>query len=139
MKFSFLVFKFPDQLPGLLWRPRSSWVGRDSRNVNTACVQFNEEEHIQCPQPDGFYCEEVCGQKLFFVMCHQMSPTDRAATNQSWQDSVLLKYVPDACARYSETQLEHFPFDLAISPAWILLCQAQNQTFKFLINKRSLY
>jgi len=66
-----------------------------------------------------------------------MSPTDRAATNRSWQDSVLLKYVPDGCARYFETQLEQFPFDLAVSPARVLFGQAQDQFFKFLVDGRS--
>jgi hypothetical protein len=56
MKFILPVFHLPDQLPGLLRRPRSIRIRCDTRNVYTACAQFNEEEHIQCLQLNGFYC-----------------------------------------------------------------------------------
>lgn len=45
-KRSITIGKFPDQLPGLLSNPELIGIGGDSGKVNTARVQFDEEEHV---------------------------------------------------------------------------------------------
>jgi hypothetical protein len=41
-------------------------------------TQFNEKEHIECLKKDCFHCEKIARQDLFFVVGHQMTPTNGA-------------------------------------------------------------
>src|SRR6266496_5359234 len=99
----------------------------------TTCAQFNEEEHIQCLQLNGFYCEEISSQDLLFGVQHQMTPTDRSTTNRSRRDVVSSQYVLDRCARYFAAQLDKFSLNLAVSSMRVLFCQVQDQAFKIVI------
>ena len=50
-----------EQVAGLLGDPGSIGVGRHAGQVDPAGGQFDEEQHIQPPQPDGVDREEVAG------------------------------------------------------------------------------
>ena len=58
-KGSRLVFKRPTKLTHLLVDPAGGWMFRTTGNVDTTRAQFNEEEDINCFQPERFDGEKV--------------------------------------------------------------------------------
>jgi len=65
--------------------------------VYSACAKFDEEEYIECSQLDGFHCEEIYRQNLFFAVQHQMTPTDGSTTNGNEQDMMSAQRFLDRC------------------------------------------
>ena len=57
----FSLGKLPNQLPGLLSDPDLIGIGCDTGEMDAARTQLDEEEHVNGPQQDGFYCEKVTG------------------------------------------------------------------------------
>ena len=57
----FSLGKLPNQLPGLLRHPDLIGIGGDTGEMDAASTQFDEEEHVNGLQQDGFYCEKVTG------------------------------------------------------------------------------
>ena len=55
----FSVGKFPNQLPGLLRNPDLIGVGGNTRKMDAARPQFNEEKHVYSLKKDSFHCEEI--------------------------------------------------------------------------------
>src|SRR5512132_3895658 len=53
------LVEYQEQVPGLLGDPGAIRVGRHPGQVDPPGVQFDEEQHIQPPQPDGVDGEEV--------------------------------------------------------------------------------
>lgn len=66
-KGGFSVFEFPYQLSGWLAGPHFIWISRHASQMHPACTQFDEEEHLQGLQPDGFDGEEITGQDLLLA------------------------------------------------------------------------
>jgi hypothetical protein len=58
---SALFAQHQQQVAGLLGDPLAVRVGGDAGQVHPAGVQFDEEQHIQPPQPDAVDGEEVAG------------------------------------------------------------------------------
>jgi len=84
----FSGIKLPNQLSGLLGDPDIIGVVRNAGEMHSAGAEFDEEEHIEGLQADGFEGEEVAGQDLIFVMAHEVTPGDGAAANACREDPV---------------------------------------------------
>jgi hypothetical protein len=61
--------------------------------MNLSSTQFNEEEHIDSLKPDSFHSEEVASQDLFFVVAHQVTPTNGSIANGCWLDSMTVENI----------------------------------------------
>ena len=61
-----MVFKCPTQLARLLRDPGGSGMLGTPREVDTAHAQFDEEEHVDRFQSQGFDGEKVTGQHLVY-------------------------------------------------------------------------
>jgi len=75
-------------LPGLLSNPGLIGIACHTSKMNASRTQFNEEEYINGLKPDGIYGEKIARQDLFFVVGHQMTPSDRAIANRYWLNSM---------------------------------------------------
>ena len=134
----FSIRKSPNQLPGLLSNPELIRVGGDACKMNLTRTQFDEEEHIESLQQDGFHSEEVAGQDLIFVVCHQMAPTNGAITNRSGLDAIpdeagealAVENIANGWLRNLETQLDECTSDFAVTPTGVLKGKAENQFLK---------
>jgi hypothetical protein len=51
-----------------LGNPNLIGIGGDTRKMDAARTQFDEEEHIDGLKQDGFYGEKIAGKNLFFVV-----------------------------------------------------------------------
>jgi hypothetical protein len=56
------VIQLNHEIAGLLGHPRASRMGRDTSQVHPPAAQFDDEQHIQPPQPNSVDGEEVAGQ-----------------------------------------------------------------------------
>ena len=128
----FSLGKFPNQLPGLLRNPDLIGVGGDTRKMNLARTQFDEEEYIDGLEPDSFDSEKIASQDLILVVGHEMTPTDGAISNKCWLDTVTTEHIAYRWLRNLAAQLEKFTHNLAISHARVLLSDLDYQVFSFL-------
>ena len=139
----FSVGKFPNQLPGLLRNPDLIGVGGDTSKMDAARAQFNEEKHVHGLKKDSFHCEKVTRQDLFFVVGHQMTPTNGSIPNRRWLDTIpdeagealTVKHISNRCQGDLEAQLEKFAHNLAITQAGVLSSETENQAFSFLADQ----
>lgn len=130
----FSVGKFPNQLPGLLRNPDLIGVGGDTSKMDTARAQFNEEKHVHGLKKDSFHCEKVTRQDLFFVVGHQMTPTNGSIPNRRWLDTIpdeagealTVKHISNRCQGDLEAQLEKFAHNLAITQAGVLSSETED-------------
>jgi hypothetical protein len=60
-------------------------------------------------------------------MAHEVMPTNRAAANACREALVAVEHIANGCLGCLIIQFQEFAFDLAISPAWVLLCKADDQ------------
>lgn len=65
--------------------------------MHLAGAEFEEQEHIEGLQADGFQGEEVAGQDLVLVMAHEVTPTDGAAANACREDPVAFEHIANGC------------------------------------------
>ena len=47
------VIQLNQEIAGLLGHPQASRMGRDTSQVHPPAAQFDDEQHLQPPQPDG--------------------------------------------------------------------------------------
>ena len=128
----FSLGKRPNQLSSLLSDPNLIGMGGDTSEMNLARAQFDEEEHVDGLQPDGFHGKKVTGQDLFLVMGHELPPTNGAVANRSGENAVTVEDVAHGCQGNLETQFEQFTHNLAITEAGVLSSETENETFNLL-------
>jgi len=133
----FSVGKFPNQLPGLLRNPDLIGVGSDTSKMDVARPQFNEEKHVFGLKKDSFHSEEITRQDLFFVVGHQMTPTNGSIPNRRWLDTITVEHISNRCQGDLKAQLEKFSHNLAITQAGVLSSKTENQVFSFLADRWS--
>ena len=121
----------------MLGEPDIVGVVSDASEMHLAGAEFDKEEHVEGLQADSLQGEKVAGQDLIFVMAHEVTPTDGTVANACREYPVAVEHIANGCLGCLVTQLQEFAFDLAISPAWVLLCKAENQIFKLLVYVRS--
>jgi len=131
----FSVGKFPNQLPGLLRNPDLIGVGGDTSKMDAARPQFNEEKHVYGLKKDSFHCEEITRQDLFFVVGHEMTPTNGSIPNRHWLNTASIEHIAYCCQGDLEAQLEKFTHNLAVSQAGVLSSETENQAFSFLADR----
>jgi hypothetical protein len=126
LKGLFSVGKLPNQLPGLLRNPDLIGVGGDTGKMNLARTQFDEKEHVDGLKPDGFHCEKVTRQDLFFVVGYQMTPTNGSIPNRRWLDTITIEHISNRCQGDLEAQLEKFTHNLAVTQAGVLSSETED-------------
>ena len=124
----FSVGKFPNQLPGLLRNLDLIGVGGDTSKMDAARPQFNEEKHVDGLKKDSFHCEEITRQDLFFVVGHQMTPTNGSIADRRWLDTITIKHISNRCQGDLEAQLEKFTHNLAVTKAGVLSSETEDYT-----------
>ncbi len=107
-------------------------MGGDTSEMNLARAQFDEEEHVDGLQPDGFHGKKVTGQDLLLVMGHELPPTNGAVANWSGENVVTVEDVAHGCQGNLETQFEQFTHNLAITKAGVLSSEKENQVLNLL-------
>ena len=117
----FSLRKFPNQLPGLLSNPDLIGIGGDTGKMNATRSQFDEEEHIECLKKGCFYCEKITRQDLFFVVGHEMTPSNGPISDRCRENTITTEYISNRCQGNCEAQLEEFTQNLAVTHAGILL------------------
>ena len=115
----------------MLGDPHLIGVGGDASEMDTARTQFYEEEYVNGLKQDGFYGEKITRKDLFFVVGHQVTPTNGSVTNRRWLDAVTVENVANGWLRNLETQLDEFALDFAIAPTRVLPGKTENQFLKF--------
>lgn len=128
----FSVGKLPNQLPGLLRNPDLIRVGGDTSKMDTARPQFNEEKHVSGLKKDSFHCEEITRQDLFFVVGHELTPTNGSISNRRWLNTTSIEHIAYCCQGDPDAQLEKFTHNLAVSQTGVLSSETENQAFCFL-------
>jgi hypothetical protein len=122
----FSLGKLPNPLPGLLSHPDRIGIGFDTGEMASARTQFDEEEHVNGLQQDGFHGEKVTGQNLILVMGHEMTLTQGAIANRSGENAVTIENVANGWLRDLETQLEECSSDFTVTPTGFLLGETEN-------------
>lgn len=103
--------------------------------MDAARPQFNEEKHVYGLKKDSFHCEEITRQNLFFVVGHEMTPTNGSIPNRRWLNTASIEHIAHCCQRGLEAQLEEFTHNLAVSQAGVLSSETENQAFSFLADR----
>jgi hypothetical protein len=93
------LVEYQEQVPGLLGDPGTIRVGRHPGQVDPPGVQFDEEQHLQPPQPDGFDGEagrrrrslQPAGTATPARLCSPAAGQDRARGGGVWRGSRLLR------------------------------------------------
>jgi hypothetical protein len=70
----------PDKLPGLLGCPTPIRVGAATGEVDAACVEFDEEEHVQATEPERLDGEEITRDHRLGVRTKELAPVELGAS-----------------------------------------------------------
>ena len=87
-----LVPQHQQQVPGLLGDPAAVGVGGHAGQVDPPGVQFDEEQHVQPPQPHRLDGEEVAGDDPGGLLAQERPPgasARRGAGSSPWRRSVV--------------------------------------------------
>ncbi len=68
------VAQVPNELTGLLRNPGTIRMGGAASQVDTTGAEFDEEEHIQCFQANGFDSGEITRQQLLPIVFQKGAP-----------------------------------------------------------------
>src|SRR6266542_553783 len=63
----------------LLGHPGTGWIGRAARQMDTAALEFDEEEHIEAPKRECLDGEEVAGEHGCGLPAEELSPAQPRA------------------------------------------------------------
>jgi hypothetical protein len=74
-------------------KDRASWAQAKER-MHPTRSQFDEEQNIQPLQPKRIHCEEIAGQDLLLIMCHEMPPTLGPTACCRRLNGVTFEYIP---------------------------------------------
>jgi hypothetical protein len=116
----------PGKLSCLLGCPTPIGVGAAAREVHTPRAEFDEEEHIQAPEPEGLDGEEVARDDRRGVGRQELAPAELGAS-AGRRDAALPEDLGDRRRRHSLTDTCQLADDPLISPARVLTCKTQNQ------------
>jgi hypothetical protein len=100
--------------------------------MDTAGVQLDEEQHVQSPQPDGVDGEEVAGQDPRGLLTQERLPR-RAHPSRRGIKPVAAQGGADGGSRDLDTQPEQLALDTLVTPARILLSEADDQRLQVLV------
>ena len=111
--------EFIGQIPGLLDRPCSRWVSRDSGHVHLPGVQLDEEQDVEPPEQHGVHGEEVASQHCRGLGSQELTPR-RTGPVRRGGEAVALEDVPDTRRGQVDAQDRKLPVDPAIAPGRVL-------------------
>ena len=116
-----LVFKSPAELACLLGNPGRSRMLCAAREVDAACAQFNEEEHVDRFEPQGFDGEEIAGDELILVMVEK-SALRKSAVSPLWgrRNAMPLEEITDSRAIDGVAEFDQFAFNMVVAPTTVL-------------------
>ena len=118
--------KRQQQVAGLLGDPGAVRVGRHPGQVDSAGVQFDEEQHVQPPQPYGVDGEEVARDDPRCLLAQERPPRG-ARTPRRRVEAVAVQHRADRGRRDPDTQADQLALDALIAPARVLPGQPDDQ------------
>src|SRR5690242_13877035 len=103
-------------------------MGRTTGQMHPPAIQLDEENHIQSPQPSGFYREEIASKHLARIVGEKSRPiTASICALGRWRHMFMFKNIPHCGAADPVAQLEQFAMPATIAPSRVFPSQAQQQ------------
>jgi hypothetical protein len=121
-------------IASLLRDPGAVGVGGHPGKVNSAGVQFYEEQHIQPPEPDRLDGEEVARHDPGGLLAQKRSPG--AACPPGYRlEPVTAKRRTDRGRRHAHAKPLEFSLDALVTPPGILPGQPNDQLLDLLVQR----
>ena len=105
--------------------------------VDTARAQFDEEEHVDCFQPQRFNREKITGQHLALVMAQERAPSAFRSPLRCGEQVVTFEEITDGRAVDKIAKFDQFAFNTVIVPARVLTSQLKDKGFEFRSDPRT--
>ena len=94
--------------------------------MNPATAELDKEQHMQALEPDRVDREEVGRQDLVSMLTQELPPGGPSPKRRRWQ-TLPAENSADGFVRAVHIQLEQLTLDPPVTPARVLLGQAQDQ------------
>jgi hypothetical protein len=122
------------QVAGLLGDPGTVRVGGHPGEMDPSGVQFDEEQHVEPPEPHGVDGEEVAGHDPGGLLAQERPP---GAVCTSWRrvEPVAAKRGTDRGGRDPNSQVQQLSLDPLIAPPGVLLCETDDQLLHLLVQR----
>jgi hypothetical protein len=124
-----------EQVAGLLGDPGTIGVGRHTGQVDPASGQFDEEQHLQPPQPDGVDREEVAGEDAG-RLAGAGTPARSWSSAAGGIEPMATQRGADRGCRDRYAEPEQLALDALVAPARVLPGQADDQLLQLLVQWR---
>jgi hypothetical protein len=126
----------PRYLTCLLRDPPVAGMGGTAGEVHASRGHFDEEQHVQPPQPDRVDGEEINGDHALRLRLKEVTPRRAWSCTRRTQVFVA-ENVPDCRGRHDDAQSFQFAHDALIAPSWILARYPQDQLANLEIDRPS--
>jgi hypothetical protein len=133
---SLLLAERHDKVPGLLHDPGTIGMGRDAGEIHASAVEFDEEQNVQSPKPDGLHREEIARDDAGRLAAEKLRPA-QARPSRRWLDAVSAKDRPNCARRQHEAETSQLALDPPITPRWVLWGQTENQLAQLARDRRA--
>jgi len=94
--------------------------------LDSTCLEREEEEHVDPFQSGGLDGEEITGERRRRVLAEEVSPGELVSLRRGRQ-SVADEDRPDRGRRYGDAKAVQFTDDPLVAPTRILACEPNNQ------------
>jgi hypothetical protein len=113
-------------IPGLLGDPRRVRVGRDPGRDYPPGAELDEEQHVECLEPDRLHREQVAGHDPLGLRSKKLRPSRSAASRRGAQ-AVSSQQRPDGRGTHPGAEFAQLPTDPHTAPSGILPGHPQPQ------------
>jgi len=129
-----LVFEVGGDVSRLLGDPGTVRMVSHPRDPNPSAAEFDEEEHVEPPEPERVEGEEVGGHDMGCLRSQECPPCGPCSPGgRSY--SMVLQDPGDRARRQTDTELDQLALDAAVAPPRILLRQTDNEPRGLLVDR----
>ena len=123
------------EVAGLLGDPPAVRVSRNPGQVHSPTVQFDEEQHVQPPQPHRLHGEEVTGHDPGGLLAQERRP---GGGHPPWRrvEPVAAQRHADRGGRDPNAEVQQLALDALVAPAGILRGESDDQPLHVIVDSR---
>ena len=115
-----------EEVAGCLGGPGPGGVGRDSGEVDSAGVEFDEEQDVESAEGDGVDAEEVVGDHGVGRACDEFAPGWSGPVGCGFA-SVVSEDFPDGGGGDAVSEAAEFAVDTAVAPRRVVCVEAEHE------------
>jgi hypothetical protein len=108
----------------------------DAEDVDAPAGDFHDEQHVESAQPDGVEMEEVGGQQAGRLGAEERPPV-RVYPTRCRPQVCGGQDAADGAGADVVSESGELALDAAVTPGWVLLCQADDELTELVVEART--